>query len=129
MKKSMKDISVLVIEDEPALNAAYLRILQSEGIVVTASFNGMEALKSLESLDPDVILLDLKMPRMSGLEFLAKFSKLEPKRKSKIIIFSNYDKQAEIDEAFSLGAKKYMLKAWASPKELIKVVKETVQAD
>jgi DNA-binding NarL/FixJ family response regulator len=44
----------------------------------------------------------------------------------KIIIFSNYDLQKEIDEAYDLGAQRYVLKAWASPKELIKIVKDTL---
>ncbi len=44
--------------------------------------------------------------------------------KVKVIIFSNLDMQKEIDEAFRLGASKYMLKAWASPDELIKMVKK-----
>jgi CheY-like chemotaxis protein len=126
MKKVAKDISVLVVEDEPTLNAAYIRILESGKIQAQASFNGEEALAKLEEMDPDIILLDLKMPKMSGLEFLATFSKMKPQRKAKVIIFSNYDKQAEIKEAFALGASKYMLKAWASPKELLRVIEEVV---
>jgi CheY-like chemotaxis protein len=128
MKKSTKNISVLVVEDEPTLNAAYMRILESGKMQADTSFNGQEALAKLEEMDPDVILLDLKMPKMSGLEFLAMFAKMKPPRKAKVIIFSNYDKQAEIQEAFQLGATKYMLKAWASPKELIRVIEETVAA-
>jgi CheY-like chemotaxis protein len=126
MKKVTKDISVLVVEDEPTLNAAYVRILDSANMQLQTSFNGQEALDRLAEMDPDVILLDLKMPKMSGIEFLSILSNMEPKRKAKVIIFSNYDKQAEIEEAFKLGAAKYMLKAWASPKELIKVIQETV---
>jgi CheY-like chemotaxis protein len=126
MKKAAKDITVLVVEDEPTLNAAYIHILESGGMEAQASFNGEEALARLEEVDPDVILLDLKMPKMSGLEFLSTFAKMKPQRKAKVIIFSNYDKQAEIEEAFKLGADKYMLKAWASPKELLKVVEEIV---
>lgn len=128
MKKVAKDISVLVVEDEPTLNAAYIRILESGGMYAQSSFNGEEALAKLEEMDPDIILLDLKMPKMSGLEFLATFAKMKDQRKAKVIIFSNYDKQTEIEEAFKLGASKYMLKAWASPKELLKVIQETVNA-
>jgi CheY-like chemotaxis protein len=129
MKKIAKDISVLVVEDEPTLNAAYIRILESGKMQAQASFNGEEALAKLEEMDPDIILLDLKMPKMSGLEFLATFGKMKPQRKAKVIIFSNYDKQTEIQEAFKLGAAKYLLKAWASPKELISVIEETVNAN
>lgn len=44
-----------------------------------------------------------------------------------MIVFSNLDTQKEIDEAYKLGAHKYMLKAWASPKELVRFVKETLE--
>jgi CheY-like chemotaxis protein len=124
MKKVAQNISVLVVEDEPTLNAAYMHILESGKMRAQSSFNGEEALAKLEEMDPDVILLDLKMPKMSGLEFLATFAKMRSQRKAKVIIFSNYDKQAEIQEAFKLGADKYMLKAWASPKELLKIIEE-----
>ena len=50
-----------------------------------ASFNGEEALARLEEMDPDIILLDLKMPKMSGLEFLATFAKMKPSVKLKLL--------------------------------------------
>jgi DNA-binding NarL/FixJ family response regulator len=126
MSKLLKNVKVLVVEDEMALNAAYVTILESENIKVETSFNGKEALEKIKEVQPDVILLDLKMPKMSGIEFLEAFSKLKPKLKSKVIVFSNYDKQDDIKDAFSLGASKYMLKAWASPTEIVKLIKETV---
>ncbi len=126
MSKTKSTISVLIVEDEPSLNDAYKRILESEKILVTTTFNGKEALAALAKKQPDVILLDLKMPVMDGIEFLQKYSKSKFKDKSKIVIFSNYDEQAEIKDAFALGADKYMLKAWASPSEVVRVVKEVV---
>lgn len=126
MKKQLKDTSVLIIEDEPALNEAYLTILKSEKVKVDSCFNGEEALSKLRNFQPDIILLDLKMPNMGGIEFLKLFSEIKPKRKSKVIIFSNYNKQDEIEDAFSLGATKYILKAWATPQEIIKVIEELV---
>ncbi|HSW80153.1 MAG TPA: response regulator [Candidatus Saccharimonadales bacterium] len=129
MNKSKQAISVLIVEDEPSLNDAYKRILESERIDVRSSFNGREALDELKSMQPDVILLDLKMPVMDGIEFLQKLPKTKAAGKAKVIIFSNYDEQAEIKDAFALGATKYMLKAWASPSEVVKVVKEVVNSD
>ncbi len=125
MKKALKDTSVLVVEDEAILNDAYVAILESEEIKVETTFNGEEALEKLKKFTPDIILLDLRMPVMGGIQFLNLFDKLKPKIASKIIIFTNYDRQDEIKDAFALGATKYMLKAWASPKELIKIIRET----
>lgn len=119
--------TILIIEDEKALNDAYRMILEAEGYKVTAAFDGDEALRLTRTLEPDLILLDLRMPKMNGLEFLKEYKPKEKHPKVKIIIFSNLDMQSEIDEGYKLGADRYMLKAWASPKELAKLVKATLK--
>lgn len=118
---------VLIVEDEALLNEAYQTILGKEGFDHKSAYNGEEALKILEDFTPDVILLDLRMPKMNGIEFLKAFDDAK-KKHVKIIIFSNYDVQKEIDEAFALGATRYMLKAWATPKELVRVVNDLLTA-
>ena len=118
---------VLIIEDEALLNEAYQTILGKEGFTHRSAYNGQEALDILKEYTPNIILLDLRMPKMNGIEFLQNFT--DPvKEKIKIIVFSNYDVQKEIDEAFALGATRYMLKAWATPKELVRVVNDLLQS-
>ena len=117
---------ILIVEDEKLLNEAYELVLKKEGYDVSAAFNGEEALELFAKHKPDLILLDLRMPKMDGVEFL---KQLEAKGKHpdlSVIVFSNYDEQKEIDEAFKHGATRYILKAWSSPKELVKVVHETL---
>jgi len=118
---------ILVAEDEKALNDAYVMILKRAKHVVKSALDGAEALKITQTYEPDVILLDLRMPAMSGLEFLKAYDLPNKHPKVKVIIFSNLDMQKEIDEAFSLGASKYMLKSWASPKELIRLIEEQLK--
>jgi CheY-like chemotaxis protein len=116
---------VLVVEDEQALNNAYKLILERAGYEVKTAFDGNEALGHLDNFKPDIILLDLKMPRMDGIAFLESYKPKELKdHKPKIVVFSNFDLQDEIDQAFALGADKYVLKAWAAPKDLLKIVSE-----
>ncbi len=122
MAKKVKRI--LVVEDEQSLNAAYKLILEHAGYEVTSAFDGKEALEVVDKNEPDIILLDLKMPRMDGIAFLESYQPRLLKRKPKIIVFSNFDLQEEIDRAFVLGADKYVLKAWAAPKDLLKIVSE-----
>ena len=116
---------ILIVEDEEELNEAYAFVLDAEGYEVTTAFNGEEGLEAAELTKPDLILLDLRMPVMDGLGFLREYKKLN--QKSKIIIFSNYDLQQEIDEAFKLGAGNYVLKAMTAPKELVQMVKKTLE--
>jgi CheY-like chemotaxis protein len=113
---------ILVAEDEKALNKAYEMILKRAGYRVKCAYDGEEALKLSTTFKPDLILLDLRMPKMTGIEFLKEYRQLKGHKGVKIIVFSNLDMQKEIDLAFELGATKYMLKAWASPDELQKMV-------
>jgi two-component system, response regulator, stage 0 sporulation protein F len=125
---SGKDLQVLIIEDELLLNEAYARVLTAANIGLLRAYNGKEALVILKKEKPDIILLDLRMPVMDGIEFLKKLQPKENLPNAKIIVFSNYDDQHEIDEAFSLGAMHYMLKAWATPDELVKLIREVDNA-
>ena len=101
-------------------------ILSSAGYDVTSTYNGKEALELIDKDgDPAIIFLDLRMPVMDGIEFLKQYD--APKHdKTTVIVFSNYDAQHEVDEAFDLGAKRYVLKARAAPKELLKIVENTL---
>lgn len=125
---SSKNLQVLIIEDEQLLNEAYARVLTAAKIALLRAYNGKEALEILKKEKPDIILLDLRMPVMDGIEFLKKLKPKENLPDAKIIVFSNYDDQHEIDQAFSLGAMHYMLKAWATPDELVKLIREVDNA-
>lgn len=118
----MKDTKILVVEDEKDLNSAYKMILSSAGYDVQAAANGSEALEYIEKEgDPDIILLDLRMPVMDGIGFLQKYNAPSHPNTS-IILFSNYEAQKEVDEAFKLGVERYILKSLASPKELLRII-------
>lgn len=120
----MSNKKILVVEDEKVLNSAYQTILEKTGYDVQVAYDGNEALEVLDEFSPDIILLDLKMPNLDGIGFLRAYKERGAEKRSKIILFSNYDLQQEINEAYNLGADKYVLKAWASPKDLLKIIKE-----
>jgi CheY-like chemotaxis protein len=124
--KNKPKASILVVEDERSLNEAYQIILRTAGYDVAVAFDGQEALEVAAKKEPALILLDLRMPRMDGIEFLRNYRLREEHPNVKVIVFSNYDMQKEIDEAYRLGAERYILKAWASPKELLRVVEDTL---
>lgn len=121
-----KAARILIVEDDVDLNGAYKMILESAGYDVASAFNGAEALSHVkEHGDPHIMFLDLRMPVMDGIEFLEAYD--APKHpETTIIVFSNYDAQKEVDRAYALGAHRYVLKARAAPKELIRIVKDTL---
>lgn len=123
-----KPPTILIVEDENALNQAYQIILGKAGYTVVSAYDGEDALQKAASQTPDLILLDLRMPHMDGLNFLRNYKVKELHPEVKVIVFSNYDIQQDIDEAYDQGADRYILKAWASPKELLKVVRDTLAA-
>ena len=126
IKRRTSRPTILIVEDEQSLNEAYQTILQKAGYDVRVAFDGEEALTVAEEAKPVLILLDLRMPNLDGIGFLKKYRLHEAHPDVKVIIFSNYDMQKEIDEAYRLGAERYILKAWASPNELLRVVENTL---
>jgi len=117
---------VLVVEDDLRLKMTYDILLKKEGHTVDRAINGEEALEKLASFKPDLILLDLMMPKMTGIEFLEAARVPENYPNTKIIIFSNMSVPSEVEKAFALGATKYMLKSSTSPKQLAALVEQTL---
>lgn len=119
---------VLVVEDDHDLNKAYSIILRHEGHEVVEAFDGKEALKKLGKFEPDLILLDLLMPIMGGLEFLQQ-SDLPSKHKGvKVLIFTNMENSPEVTAAYKLGAHRCIIKSWTAPHNLAHVVNETLHS-
>lgn len=118
---------ILVVEDDQDLNKAYCIILKHEGHDVVTAFDGKQALKELASFEPDLILLDLLMPIMGGLEFLQKWNNVKHKN-VKVLIFTNMENSPEISEAYKLGANRCIIKSWTAPHNLARVVSDTMDA-
>lgn len=115
--------TILIVEDDKALHAAYKTILSKEKYDVLSAYNGREALEIADNKSVDLILLDINMPKMNGIEFLENYKNSNG---TKVIVFSNLDSEKEINKVYELGANRYILKAWASPLELIKIVADTL---
>ncbi len=115
--------NVLVVEDNKTLNHAYKLILQKEGFSVRVAYNGKEGLELAKLSEPNLILLDMLMPIVNGIDFLKKF-KPSDHPSTTIIILSNLNEDSEVQKALELGAHKYILKASTSPQELIEHVRE-----
>lgn len=118
--------NILVVEDDKDLNNAYKIILESEGHVIETAFNGQEALKKLETFTPDLILLDLLMPIMGGLEFLQHYDLITRHPDVKVLIFTNMENSPEVTEAYNLGAHRCIIKSWTAPQNLSRVIQDTL---
>ncbi len=119
---------ILVVEDDHDLNKAYAIILKHEGHEVAQAFDGQEALEKLQESEPDLILLDLLMPIMGGLEFLEQSDLGKKHKQIKVLIFTNMENSPEVAAAYKLGAHRCIIKSWTAPHNLAKVVGDTLQS-
>lgn len=119
---------ILIVEDDRDLNNAYSIILRNEGHEVVEAYDGKEALQKVKNFEPDLILLDLLMPIMGGLEFLQHFDLVNSHPKVKVLIFTNMENSPEVNEAYKLGAHRCIIKSWTAPHNLARVVNDTLHA-
>ena|SRR3981081_228199 len=116
---------ILIVEDDKDLNAAYKLILEKSGHIVESTFNGKSALELTETFHPELILLDLLMPIMGGLDFLKKY-KLNKHGGVRVLIFTNMENSPEVNEAYNLGASRCIIKSWTAPQNLARIVDDAL---
>lgn len=113
--------NVLVIEDEPFISELYSRALTKSGYYVTTIADGAEALTEAEKNIYDIILLDLMVPSLNGIEILRALR--DPARvppiKSKIIITTNLEQREDVRADIENQADGYLVKAELTPHELV----------
>lgn len=119
---------ILVVEDDKDLNNAYRLILESAGHKVATAFDGKEALAELKTFKPDLILLDLLMPIMGGLEFLKNYNVKDQHPDVKVLIFTNMENSPEVTQAYDLGALRCIIKSWTAPHNLARVVADSLNS-
>lgn len=118
--------SVLVVEDTELLRRIYSDKLSQDGYQVLTASDGMEALAVLHANKVDLVLLDLIMPRMSGLEALEAI-KADPRtREIPVIILSNLGQESDVERGLSLGAVDYLVKNEARPADVAEKIAATL---
>ena len=105
---------VLIVDDEPNIVAALEFLLEKSGYQVQVAANGEEALARLDDFAPDLVLLDVMVPKMSGYEVCQRM-RAQPKwRDIKIVMLSARGREVEVEKGMSLGADLYVTKPFSS---------------
>jgi len=116
---------ILLVEDEELMTDLLQRKLAKEGYEILVAKDGQEGLKAMREVKPDLVLLDIIMPRMGGFEVMEEMNKDEELKKIPVIIISNSGQPVELSRAKELGAKDWLIKTEFDPREVIdKVVKQ-----
>jgi len=117
-------MKVLIVEDDKFLKTLLEKHLQRENFEVITAEDGETAVDKIVKERPDLILLDIILPKKSGFSVLEEINKDENLRKIPVIIISNLGQQEDIERGKKLGAKEFLVKASLSLEELIRKIKE-----
>jgi DNA-binding response OmpR family regulator len=111
-------VRVLLIEDDPDTLEMYRTRLEKDGYQVYVANDGEEGLARATELVPDIVFLDIRLPKLDGLEVLQRLRDQESTAIVPVVILSNYGERDLVDRGLKLGALEFLVKAHTSPVEL-----------
>jgi two-component system alkaline phosphatase synthesis response regulator PhoP len=117
---------ILICEDEPDLSSLLSSMITEAGFEAIVAKNGQAGLEKLKISTPDLILLDLLMPRVNGFEFLKYKNKFAAYRKIPVIVLSNLDQEENIQTARQFGVCDYLVKTDIHLTGLVQKIKEVL---
>ena len=116
--------TILIIEDEAALQKTFEDALSKEGFEVLHALDGEIGIQIAQEKHPDLIMLDLVLPRKDGFQVLEALKKAEQTKNIPVIVLTNREELDDIQRAIDLGATTYLIKSSYRLDEIIKKVKE-----
>ncbi|MFH1575350.1 MAG: response regulator [Candidatus Nealsonbacteria bacterium] len=117
---------ILLVEDESALQKTLGDVLDQEGYKVMSALDGEAGLKMAKAEIPDLILLDLILPKMHGFEVLKMLKSDESTKDIPIIVLTNLESMGDIEKALELGATTYLVKASYTLEEVVSKIKKAL---
>lgn len=118
---------ICIVEDEPSLLEMYQMKFTADGYQVVTASDGEAGLKVIKEEKPDLVLLDLVMPRMDGYQVLGALRKDPATAKTVVYIFSNLGQSSEVERGIAEGANGYFVKSNLTPSQLAEEVKKILK--
>jgi CheY-like chemotaxis protein len=118
---------VLVVDDDQVVAEMYRLALSRAGHEVVVANNGEAALRAAASSHPDFVFLDIRMPKMGGVEVLRNLASVNATRDIPVVMLSNYDEPGLVRQSLDLGAREYLVKAGTNPADLDRIVRQWVE--
>ncbi|MBU0898105.1 response regulator [Patescibacteria group bacterium] len=119
-------VKILLIEDDGFLVSMYLAKFELENFVVVTADDGEKGIKLAISELPDIILLDVGLPKMDGFEVLKQLKANSQTFRIPVILLTNLSQQSQIEQATALGAVDYLIKAHFMPSEVVEKIKKYI---
>ncbi len=120
--KASEGGTVLIVDDDTVVGDMYRLALSRAGFTVDLARNGADALRLAENPSVQIVLLDIRMPGMDGIEVLRRLGSKPETRDLPVVMLSNYDDSYYMTESIRLGAKEYLVKAGINPADLVAVI-------
>jgi two-component system, OmpR family, phosphate regulon response regulator PhoB len=118
------EVRVLLVEDDAALAQMYRVKLERDGYTVEVAGDGEAALGVIAERPPDLVFLDIRLPRMDGLAFLELLRNRPETRNMPVVIVSNYSEEELVSRGLQLGALEYLIKSQTTPGQLSEGVRD-----
>jgi len=116
--------AVLIVEDDLTLSKMYQQKFEIEGYRVLTAFNGETGLRMALEENVGIIILDIMLPRMDGIDFLEQLRQSKLAANIPVIALTNLAKEDQKKKAETLGVKEYLVKAMQTPEKVVEVVKK-----
>lgn len=123
----MSDIKIAIIEDDSAIASMYEFKFMAENFTVKTAQDGQKGLALLESFQPDIALVDIKMPNMTGDEMIARLRQTDWGANIRIIVLTNISRDEAPSGLRFLNIDRYLVKAHHTPQQVVDVVKEVLK--
>ena len=117
---------ILFVEDESALQKTFGDVLTKEGYDMISALDGEVGLKLAKERKPDLILLDLILPKMDGFEVLKQLKKEVETKAIPVIVLTNLERVVDIEKAIEAGATTYLVKANYTLEEVLEKIKKAL---
>ena len=127
IETSSKGKTILFIEDESAIQKTFSDALKKEEYEIISALDGEVGLRLAKEKKPDLILLDLVLPKLDGFQVLQSLKSNETTRAIPVIVLTNLEQMEDIQKAIDLGAKTYLVKSNYNLSEVIDMVKKAME--
>ncbi|KKQ60326.1 MAG: Two component transcriptional regulator, winged helix family [Parcubacteria group bacterium GW2011_GWE2_38_18] len=120
-------VKILIIEDDSFLLSMYATKFELENFEVITAEDGEKGLKVAAKEMPQIILLDILLPKMNGFEVLKTLKETPETKEIKVILLTNLSQRGEVEQGLTMGAVDYLIKAHFMPSEVVEKVKKILK--
>lgn len=117
---------ILIVEDDPLMARMYQKTFTFEQYEVEVANDGQAGLEKAKTVNPNLILLDIMMPKMNGFEVLERLKSDPGTKNIPVVMLTNLAGEQDAEKALSMGAVKYFIKSEYDPKQIVDMVKQVL---